>query len=112
MTATEMLKKDYNLNDNQANALQKELRELEAFYDENFEDSPSFFKDFYAKFEKTIAAFGFEKDDTKKVEALVNSLFLQGNFKILLSYVIPAFYQSGGDSDTFSETYTEMMNSY
>ncbi len=112
MNAIEMLKKDYNLDDNQANALQTELKDLEVFYDKNFEDSPSFFKTFYNKFEKTIAPYGFEKGDAKQAEALVNSLFLQGDFKILLSYVIPAFYQSGGDSETFSETYTEMMNSY
>ncbi len=112
MNAIDMLKKDYHLDDNQSNTLQTEFKDLEASYDDNFEDSPSFFKDFYEKFEETIAPYGFEKGDTKRAEALVNSLFLQGDFKILLSYVIPAFYQSGGDSNIFSETYSEMMNSY
>ena len=112
MTVIDMLKQDYGLDNDQAAGLQAKLKELEAFFDKNFEDSPSFFKTFYSKFEETIAPYGFEKGDTKQIEALVNSLFLQGNFKILLSYVIPAFYQSGGDSDVFSETYTEMMNSY
>ncbi len=112
MNINEMLKQDYGLDDDQANTLQTELRDLEVFHENNFEDSKGFFKTFYNKFEETIAPYGFEKGDTKQIEALVNSLFLQGNFKILLSYVIPAFYQSGGDSDVFSETYTEMMNSY
>lgn len=112
MNATDMLKKDYNLDDNQADALQAELKDLESFYDENFEDTQSFFKTFYEKFEETVASYGFEKGNDKQAEALVNSLFLQGDFKILLSYVIPAFYQSGGNSEVFSETYSEMMNSY
>ncbi|WP_367105703.1 hypothetical protein [uncultured Psychrobacter sp.] len=112
MNFIDMLKKDYGLDDNQANDLQTELKNLEAFFDKNFEDSSSFFQEFYSKFEETIAPYGFEKGDAKQAEALVNSLFLQGDFRILLSYVIPAYYQSGGDSKIFSETYTEMMNSY
>lgn len=112
MTFIDMVKKDYDLDENQASALQTELKELEAYFDKNFEDSPSFFQTFYNKFEKTIAPYGFAEGNTKQAEALVNSLFNQGDFKILLSYVIPAFYQSGGDSKIFSDTYTEMMNSY
>lgn len=112
MNFIDMLKEDYNLDEAQANALQTELKELEAYFDKNFEDSVSFFKMFYAKFEKTIAPYGFEEGNAKQAEPLINSLFNQGDFKILLSYVIPAYYQSGGDSEVFSDTYAQMMNSY
>lgn len=107
-----MLKQDYNLDDNQAIALQTELKNLEAFFDKNFEDNPSFFKTFYNKFEQTIAPYGFEEGDAEQAEPLVSSLFNQGDFRILVSYIIPAYYNSGGDSEIFSDTYTQMMNSY
>lgn len=112
MTVIDMLKQDHGLDNDQANSLQTRLKELEAFFDKNFEDSPKFFQTFYSKFEKTIAPYGFEEGDAKQAEPLVSHLYLQGDFKILVSYIIPAFYQSGGDSEIFSETYTEMMNSY
>ena len=112
MNFIDMLKQDYSLDDNQAIVLQTELKELEVFFDKNFEDSPSFFKTFYERFEKTIAPYGFIEGDVKQAEPLVSSLLEQGDFKILVSYVIPAFYQSGGDIEIFADTYTQMMNSY
>ena len=51
MTVIDMLKQDYGLDNDQAAGLQAKLKELEAFFDKNFEDSPSFFKTFYSKFE-------------------------------------------------------------
>ena len=105
-----MMKQDYGLDDNQANALQTELKELEAFFDKDFEDSPSFFTAFYKRFEKTIAPYGFKEGDAKQAEPLVNSLYRQGKFRILVSYVIPAFYQSGGSSEIFADTYAQMQN--
>lgn len=110
MTVIEMLKQDYNLDDEQANALKQELKALEAFFDDAFEDSPIFFETFYGKFEQAIAPFGFEQGDAKQAEALVSSLYRQGKFKILVTEIIPAYYQSGGDSTIFADTYTQMMN--
>lgn len=112
MTVIDMLKQDYGLDNDQAAGLQAKLKELEAFFDKNFEDSPSFFKTFYSKFEETIALYGFEERNAKQAEPLVSDLYLQGDFKILVSYIIPAYYQSGGDSEVFSDTYTQLMNSY
>lgn len=112
MNFIDMLKKDYNLDDNQANGLQTNLKDLEAFFDKNFEDSSSFFQTFYKRFEKTIEPYGFEEGNTEQAEALVSSLYSQGDFKILVSYILPAYYNSGGDSEIFSETYTQMMNTY
>jgi hypothetical protein len=60
MNFIDMVKKDYDLDCNQANALKVELKDLEIFFDKNFEDSKSFFKTFYDKFEETIAPYGFE----------------------------------------------------
>ena len=107
-----MLKQDYSLDDNQAIVLQTELRELEVFFDKNFEDSPSFFKTFYERFEKTIAPYGFIEGDAKQAKPLVSSLLEQGDFRILVSYIIPAYYNSGGDREAYSDTYTQMMNTY
>ncbi|MDN5566246.1 MAG: hypothetical protein L0G25_05535 [Psychrobacter sp.] len=108
MSFIDMMKQDYNLDDNQANALKTELQKLEEYFDKNFEDSPVFFQTFYKRFEKTIATYGFE--DAKQAEPLISSLYRQGKFRILVSYVIPAFYQSGGNSDIFADTYTQMLN--
>lgn len=110
MTVIEMLKQDYGLEDNQAHSLKAELKALEAFFDENFEDSKKFFQTFYDKFEGIIAPYGFEKGDAKQAEPLVSSLYKQGKFKILVTYIIPAFYQSGGDSEIFADTYKQMLN--
>ncbi len=112
MNFIDMLKQDYSLDSNQATALQKELKALEAFFDKNFEDNSGFFQTFYNKFEKTIAPYGFEEGDAEQAEPLVSSLLNQGDFKILVSYVIPAYYQSGGDIEIFADTYTQLMNSY
>lgn len=112
MNVIDMLKQDYGLDNNQATILQTELTDLEAFFDENFEDTPSFFQAFYDKFEKIIEPYGFEKGDAEYAERLVSSLYSQGDFRILVTYIIPAYYQSGGDIKVFSETYTQMMNTY
>ncbi len=112
MNFINILKQDYSLDDNQANTLQTKLKELEAFFDKNFEDSPIFFKTFYERFEKIIAPYGFEAGDAKQAEPLVSSLYSQDEFKILVSYIIPAYYQSGGDIEIFADTYTQMMNTY
>ncbi len=112
MNFIDMLKQDYSLDNNQALALQTELKNLESFFDENFEDTPSFFQTFYHKFEKIIAPYGFEEGDAEQAEPFVSSLYSQDDFKILVTYIIPAYYQSGGDSEIFSDTYTQMMNSH
>ena len=108
MSFIDMMKQDYGLDDNQANALKTELKELEAYFDKNFEDTPSFFQEFYKRFEKMIASYGFE--DAKQAEPLMSSLYRQGKFRILVSYIIPAFYQSGGNSEIFADTYAQMQN--
>ncbi len=108
MSFIDMMKQDYGLDDNQANALKTELKELESYFDKNFEDTPSFFTTFYQRFEKTIAPYGFE--DAKQAEPLISSLYRQGKFRILVSYIIPAFYQSGGNSEIFADTYAQMQN--
>ncbi len=105
-----MMKQDYDLDESQANALKTELKELEEYFDKNFEDSPSFFTTFYQRFEKTIVPYGFTEGDAKQAEPLVSSLYRQGKFRILVSYIIPAFYQSGGDSEIFADTYAQMQN--
>lgn len=110
MSFIDMIKQDYSLDDNQALALKTELKKLEDFFDKNFEDSPSFFTTFYKKFEKIIAPYGFDEGDAKQAEPLVSSLYRQGKFRILVSYIIPAYYNSGGNSEIFADTYAQMMN--
>ena len=112
MDFIDMLKKDYSLDNSQAIVLQTELKNLEVFFDKNFEDSSSFFQNFYSKFEQTIAPYGFEEGDAKQAEPLVSSLFNQGDFRILVSYIIPAYYNSGGDREAYADTYTQMMNTH
>lgn len=110
MNFIDMLKQDYSLDDNQALTLKTELKKLEEYFDKDFEDTPSFFTTFYQRFEETIAPYGFKEGDAKQAEPLISSLYRQGKFRILVSYVIPAFYQSGGNSEIFAETYAQMMN--
>lgn len=110
MSFIDMMKQDYNLDDTQANALKTELKKLEEYFDKNFEDSPSFFTTFYQRFEKTIAPYGFIEGDAKQAEPLISSLYRQGKFRILVSYIIPAYYQSGGDTEIFADTYAQMQN--
>lgn len=110
MSFIDMMKQDYNLDDTQANALKTELKKLEKYFDKNFEDSPSFFATFYKRFEKTIAPYGFIEGDAKQAEPLISSLYRQGKFRILVSYIIPAYYQSGGDTEIFADTYAQMQN--
>ncbi len=110
MSFIDMMKQDYDLDDNQANALKLELKALEAYFDNNFEDSPEFFQAFYKRFEKAIAPYGFREGDAKQAQPLISSLYRQGKFRILVSYIIPAFYQSGGSSEIFADTYAQMQN--
>lgn len=110
MNFIDMIKQDYGLDDSQATALKTELKDLEVFFDKNFADNSNFFQTFYEKFEKTIAPYGFTEGDAEQAEPLVSSLYQQGKFRILVSYIIPAFYNSGGDRQIFADTYTQMMN--
>lgn len=79
------------------------LKSLECDFDPESGD------DFYQRFEDLIVQFGFDEGN---VEGLVSNLFGLDEYRNLVTYIIPSYYNTGGDRDVFEHTYQQMISSF
>ena len=70
-------------------------------------NTPEFARAFYQKFEQLIAAFGFDENN---VEALLEHLYGTERYRQLVTYIVPSYYNAGGDRMLFEEIYQEMLS--
>ena len=68
---------------------------------------PAFAAAVYQKFEQLIAAFGFDENN---VEALLEHLYGTERYRQLVTYIVPSYYNAGGDRMVFEEIYQEMLS--
>ena len=70
-------------------------------------NTPAFASRFYQKFQQLIGDFGFN-DST--VEALLDHLYGTERYRQLVTYIVPSYYNAGGDRAVFEELYQEMLS--
>ncbi len=110
MTFIELLQKTYGKSVADAENIQQKLKELEKYFDDNFEDDEEFSSVFFQKFEDILtSSLGMETGDLDYMESFIANMYQQEEFKFLAMNIIPAFYNSGGDRDVFEQTYQCMM---
>ncbi|WP_287908252.1 hypothetical protein [Acinetobacter sp.] len=69
-------------------------------------DDQAFSASFYQKFEQLALASGLSEAD---IEALVNVLYFHEAQQAVATYIVPSYYNAGGDRERFSDTYQLMM---
>jgi len=79
----------------------------EEFKNESEVDSVAFSTQFYQKFEQLLQHSGITTDE---VEALVSVLYFSDDHQSLVTYIVPSYYNAGGDSLKFTDTYQLMMD--
>ena len=70
-------------------------------------NTPEFARAVYPEFEQLIAAFGFDENN---VEALLEHLYGTERYRQLVTYIVPSYYNAGGDRMVFEEIYQEMLS--
>ncbi|RKG30532.1 hypothetical protein [Acinetobacter tianfuensis] len=69
--------------------------------------SRDFSSQFYQKFEQLVTQNGIMETE---VEALVNVLYFSDDHQQLVTFVVPSYYNAGGDRAQFADTYQLMMD--
>lgn len=84
-------------------ALEKSFQQAET----DVVNTAEFSSRFYQKFQQLIMAFGF---DANNVEALLDHLYATERYRQLVTYIVPSYYNAGGDRQVFEELYQEMLS--
>ncbi|PID63901.1 MAG: hypothetical protein CR974_00750 [Gammaproteobacteria bacterium] len=110
MAFIELLQKTYGKSVADAKNIQQQLRELEKYFDDNFEEGEEFARLFIQKFEDILSStLGMEADDLDYMECFVANLYQQEEFKSLAINIIINFYNSGGDREFCDYIYEAMI---
>ena len=97
----------FGLSESQSAQLEEGLKSLEnEFHAADDVNAESFAKKFYQQFEYLIKACGIADGD---LEALVNHLYFTQETQEIVTFIIPSFYNAGGDREVFNDTYDLMM---
>lgn len=97
----------FGLTEQQSARLEQGLKQLE----QEFSAAPdagdrAFAAQFYQKFEQLATQNGLSEHD---IEPCVNVLYFHEGHQQLVSYIVPSYYNSGGDREVFADTYQLMM---
>ncbi|WP_180058791.1 hypothetical protein [Acinetobacter sp. YH12227] len=65
-----------------------------------------FSEQFYDKFYQLVTEHSVLDDD---IERLVNVLYFNDDHQQVVTYIVPSYYNSGGDRELFEDTYQLMM---
>ncbi len=97
----------FGLSEQQSERLEQGLNQLEQEFAvaSNIEDH-TFSADYYQKFTQLVMQSGLTEDD---IEPLVNVLYFSDDHQQVATYIVPSYYNSGGDRAVFSDTYQLMM---
>ena len=98
----------FGLDEQQAEHLNLGLIQLAQEFNSASEVSDQAFSaQFYQKFEQLALTSGIQEDE---IEALVNVLYFNDVHQQVVTYIVPSYYNSGGDHEQFSDTYQLMMD--
>lgn len=103
MSFFKQISEPYGLTEGQSTQLEIELKELSRDF------NPEFAAEFYQKFEDLVSQFGF---DSGNVEGLVSSLYGLDEYRDLVTYIVPSYYNAGGDREMFEYTYQQMISDF
>lgn len=97
----------FGLSEQQSELLEQGLNQLEQAFSvaSNVEDH-TFSADYYQTFQQLVIQSGLTEND---IEPLVNVLYFSDEHQQVVTYIVPSYYNSGGDRDMFSDTYQLMM---
>ena len=95
-----------NLTKEQINALYDELKNLEIFFNENYENDDKFASDFVNKFSVLLKRYGFDLDVQ---ESFLDNLYQVEEFKGLSGNVIIMIRNVSGEYDFCEFTYEQMI---
>jgi len=70
-------------------------------------NTPAFASRFYQKFQQLITAFAIDENN---VEAFLDHLYATERYRQLVTYIVPSYYNAGGDRKVFEELYQEMLS--
>ncbi len=109
MSFSEEVGQFFALTEPQSAQLEAGLIALEQAFQQAESDvvnTPEFASRFYQKFQQLAAQNGLSEAD---IEPLVNVLYFTEDHQQAVTYIVPSFYNSGGDREVFSDTYQLMM---
>lgn len=95
-----------NLTKEQANELHNELKNLERFFDENYESDEKFASDFVDKFSMILEKYGIHLDAH---ENFLDSLYRVEEFESLACNIIIMIRRVSYDDDFCEFTYEQMI---
>ena len=98
----------FGLSEQQSVQLEEGLNQLaQEFSATEHVDDQAFSAAFYQKFEQLVLQNGFEESD---IEPLIGVLYFTEDHQQVVTYIVPSYYNSGGDREVFSDTYQLMMD--
>lgn len=110
MSFSEEVGQFFALTEPQSAQLEAGLIALEQAFQQAESDvvnTPEFASRFYQKFQQLITAFGI---DEKNVEAFLDHLYGTERYRQLVTYIVPSYYNAGGDRKVFEELYQQMLS--
>lgn len=98
----------FGLSEQQAAQLEQGLNQLAQDFSAAAQvDDQAFSADFYQKFQKLALQNGLLDSD---LESLVGVLYFTEDHQQVTTFIVPSYYNAGGDHDVFSDTYQLMMD--
>ena len=110
MSFSEEVGQFFALTEPQSAQLEAGLVALEQAFQQAESDvvnTPAFAGRFYQKFQQLITAFGIDENN---VEAFLDHLYGTERYRQLVTYIVPSYYNAGGDRQVFEELYQEMLS--
>ncbi|MFD1438794.1 hypothetical protein [Acinetobacter terrae] len=110
MSFSEEVGQFFALTETQSVQLEAGLVALEQAFQQAESDvvnTPAFSGRFYQKFQQLITAFGIDENN---VEAFLDHLYGTERYRQLVTYIVPSYYNAGGDRQVFEELYQEMLS--
>ncbi len=97
----------FGLSEAQSTQMEQGFQTLEkAFHAAEDVNSETFAQSFYQQFETLVKDCGIQEGE---LEALVNHLYFTQEFQTLVTLIIPSYYNAGGDTQMFEDTYQLML---
>ena len=100
----------FALTEPQSAQLEAGLIALETYFQQAEADvvnTQEFARTFYQKFQQLMTQFGIDENN---LEALLDHLYGTERYRQLVTYIVPSYYNAGGDRAVFEELYQEMLS--
>lgn len=98
----------FGLSEQQAARLEEGLNQLaQDFSAAGQVDDQAFSAGFYQKFQQLALNNGLQESD---LEPLIGVLYFTEGYQQVTAYIVPSFYNAGGDREMYADTYQLMMD--